>query len=143
MRITLDTNQLVKALMRPPDLATLIMAWQSNRFRVVASQDLIDEYERVIAYPTVSALILPELLRAFRTHLVNVIEVIPMPVIAPVCRDPDDDKVIATAIYGRVAYLVSEDEDVRTPTVQELLKQYGISVVSTQQLIEILDVNSL
>ena len=62
-----------------------------------------------------------------------------MPAIAPVCRDPDDDKVIATAIYGRVAYLVSEDEDVQTPTVRALLHQYGISVLSTQQLLNVLD----
>jgi len=128
--------------MRPPELATFMMSWQSNRFRVVASQELLDEYERVLLYPDIRPLIFAELLRAYRSHLLNLIEIIPLLVIAPVCRDPDDHKVIATAIYGRVAYLVSEDDDVQTPTVRALLQQYGIYVLSTQQLLSVLDNHS-
>lgn len=64
MRIVLDTNQLVAALVRPPELATLVMAWESARFTVVASPALLDEYQRVLAYPDVAALVAPELLRA-------------------------------------------------------------------------------
>jgi|GEM_PF-4512453 len=49
MRITLDTNQLVRALMRPPPLATFVMAWESRRFTVVGSSQLLDEYLAVLA----------------------------------------------------------------------------------------------
>lgn len=139
IRITLDTNQLVRALMRPPELATFMMSWQSNRFRVVASHELLAEYERVLVYPDIRPLIFAELLRAYRSHLINLIEIVSLPMIAPVCRDPDDDKVVATAIYGRVAFLVSEDDDVKTPPVKRLLQQYGIQVISTEQLLAIVD----
>ncbi len=44
MRIVLDTNQLVQALMRPANLATFIMAWQSKRFTIIAAPELLDEY---------------------------------------------------------------------------------------------------
>lgn len=64
MRIVIDTNQLVAALVRPPELATLLMAWESARFTVVASPAMIDEYLRVLAYPDVAKLIYPELLRS-------------------------------------------------------------------------------
>jgi hypothetical protein len=74
MRIALDTNQLVRALMRPPELATFVMAWEARRFIVVGSRPLLDEYERVLAHPDVSGLIYPELLRAFRSHLIHDIE---------------------------------------------------------------------
>jgi hypothetical protein len=37
MRITLDTNQLVRALMRPPELATFVMAWEARRFNILHS----------------------------------------------------------------------------------------------------------
>lgn len=40
MRITLDTNQFLRALMRPPELATFVMAWQARRFTVVCSNSL-------------------------------------------------------------------------------------------------------
>lgn len=57
MRIVLDTNQLVAALMRPPELATFMMAWESARFTVVASPAMIDEYLHVLAYPEIASLI--------------------------------------------------------------------------------------
>ena len=50
MRVVLDTNQLVAALLRPPELATFVMAWESARFTVVVSPELIDEYLHVPAY---------------------------------------------------------------------------------------------
>lgn len=41
LRIVLDTNQLVKALMRPPELATFIMACEAKRFTVLCSHELL------------------------------------------------------------------------------------------------------
>jgi len=136
MRITLDTNQLVRALMRPPELATFVMAWESRRFSIICSLALLEEYDRVLAYPEVAHLIFPELLRTFRSHLIYDIEIIdPIPIIR-ICRDPDDDKVIATAIAGKVDYLVTEDNDLLTPEVAELLRSAGIATISADALIK-------
>lgn len=142
LRITLDTNQLVRALMRPPRLATFVMAWEASRFSVICSPELLDEYERVLSHPDIAALIYPELLRAFRSHLVHDLELIALPEIPRICRDPDDDKVIATAIFGRADYLVSADNDLRTPSVLKVLGSAGISVVTMNELIEVLDQRS-
>lgn len=139
MRIVLDTNQLVKALMRPPQLATLIMAWEANRFSVICSSDLLFEYEQVLAYPDIARLIYPELLRAFSSHLKYDLEIVDLPEIAPICRDPDDDKVIATAVYGMVDYLVTEDEDLYAPEVTKVLREAGITLISMTELIKVLD----
>ena len=76
MRITLDTNQLVKALIRPPQLATFIMAWESRRFSVICSPALLHEYELVLAYSDIAQLIYPELLRAFHSHLRHDLELV-------------------------------------------------------------------
>ena len=137
MRIMLDTNQLVRALMRPPQLATFVMAWEARRFVVVCSQLLLDEYERVLAYPDVAHLIFPELLRAFRSHLVHDIEQVDVPEVMPICRDPDDDKVIATAIFGMVDYLVTADNDLRTPAIVETLRKADIAVVSLDEFVRL------
>jgi len=139
MRITLDTNQLVRALVRPPELATFVMAWEARRFSVVCSPSLLEEYERVLAYPDIANLIYPELLRTFRSHLIHDIEVVEAPEVLQICRDPDDDKVIATALYGVVDYLVTEDEDLRETAVVRALNDAGVTIVSMGDLIKLLD----
>ena len=139
MRIVLDTNQLVAALMRPPELATLLMAWESARFTVVASQDILDEYFRVFDYPDVSPLIYPELKRTLYGHLLNDIELVEPPETPPICRDPDDDKIIAAAIYGLVDYLVTIDRDLLTKDVVKLLNEMGVQVIAGDTLLQILD----
>ena len=139
MRITLDTNQLVRALARPPELATFEMAWEARRFGVVCSPSLLEEYERVLAYPDIANLIYPELLRAFRSHLIQDIEVVDAPEALQICRDPDDDKVIATALYGMVDYLVTEDDDLKEDAVVRALGDAKVTVISMSELIKLLD----
>ncbi len=139
MRIILDTNQLVKALMRPPDLATFMMAWESKRFNVVCSTELLQEYLLVLNYSGIAKLIYPELLRAFQSHLIHDFEMIDLPEIPQFCRDPDDDKVIATAIFGMVDYLLTEDKDLRTPAMINILNEAGITIATMDELIKILD----
>jgi putative PIN family toxin of toxin-antitoxin system len=136
LRIVLDTNQLVRALMRPPQLATFVMAWEAQRFVAVCSPALLEEYARVLVYPDIAKLIFPELLRAFSSHLIHDLEIIEPAVIQPICRDPDDDKVIATALDGNVDYLVTADGDLRTPEIIHLLQQAGITIISIDELIQ-------
>ncbi|NJS40658.1 MAG: putative toxin-antitoxin system toxin component, PIN family, partial [Rhodobacteraceae bacterium] len=52
--------------------------------------------------------------RAFHSHLLDDLEVVELPEIPRLCRDPDDDKVIATAIYGIADYIVTIDRDLLT-----------------------------
>ncbi|MEI2689101.1 MAG: putative toxin-antitoxin system toxin component, PIN family [Anaerolineae bacterium] len=139
MRVVLDTNQLVAALMRPPELATFIMAWESARFTVVASPAMIDEYRHVLAYPEIALLIYPELLRAFTSHLLGDIELVEPPETLRVCRDPDDDKVVAAAIYGLADYILTVDEDLMAPEVAVTLEEMGISMASGANLLQVLD----
>ncbi|MFN8558631.1 MAG: PIN domain-containing protein, partial [Dehalococcoidia bacterium] len=120
-------------------LATFVMAWESGRFQVVCSRELADEYERVLASPPIAQLIYPELLRAFRDHLTHDIEWVGLPFVPRLCRDPDDDKVIATALFGGVSYLVSADHDLHTPEIVQALRLAGIAIVTIDALIAILD----
>ncbi len=139
MRITLDTNQLVRALMRPPGLATFIMAWQAKRFTIVGSAELLEEYEAVLAYPEITELIYPELRRIFFNQLRDEIELVDLPDVPAVCRDPDDDKVIATAIIGMVDYLATGDDDLRSKRVAEILRHEGITLITIDEVLHILD----
>lgn len=139
MRVVLDTNQLVAALVRPPELATLLMAWESARFVPIASPALIDEYQHVLAYPEIANMVYPELRRAFQSHLLADIEILIPPETPRLCRDPDDDKVIAVAIYGLADYVVTVDQDIWDDKIVTYLKEWGIGVISGDQLVRLLD----
>ena len=139
MRVLLDTNQLVRALMRPPELATFIMAWEARRFEVIASAEVVDEYERVLAYPDVATLIYPGLLRAFRSHLIHELALIEVTETPRLCRDSADDKIIAAALAGEVDYLLTADEDLLDPPIVSLLRAAGIEVITIDDLICLLD----
>ena len=139
MRIVIDTNQLVAALVRPPELATFLMAWESARFTVVASPALIDEYLRVLAYPEIAPLIYSELLRAFHSHLLADIELVEPLETPRICRDPDDDKVIAAAIYGFADYILTIDKDLLTKDIKAKLQQAGVKILNSDDFIRLLD----
>ena len=139
LRIVLDTNQLVKALMRPPELATFVMAWESRRFTILCSAELLAGYRLVLNYPEIASLIYPELLRAFQSHLIHDLELIDLPQIPALCRDPEDDKVIATALYGHADFLLTEDQDLQTATLVELFKQTGLQITTIDRFITLLD----
>jgi len=139
MRIVLDTNQLVWALARPPELATFVMAWAAARFTVVCSDQLLDEYEHVLSRAYIYTLIYPESLRAFRGYLVDAMELIELRPFSAVCRDPADDKVVATAIQGQADYLLTADEDIMVHDVRQVLQQAGIRVATIDEFIAQLD----
>jgi putative PIN family toxin of toxin-antitoxin system len=138
MRITLDTNQLIRALMRPPQLATFIMVWETKRFTVVCSPPLLHEYQLVLNYSEIAELIYSELRRIFFARLLPDLEMIDLPEIPQVCRDPEDDKVIATAVYGAVDHLVTADKDIRAEPVATLLRNEGIVLSTIDEIIAIL-----
>lgn len=93
----------------------------------------------VLNYPEIASRIYPELLRAFQSHLLNDLDMIDLPQIPQLCRDPNDDKVIATAIYGRANFLLTENQDLQTDTLIELFQKIGVEVVTMNGLIKMLD----
>ncbi len=109
MRIVVDTNVIASALFfggKPYQLLHYIMEGQVN---VVASKEIVDEYEEIILrlkqkYPALNTKIpLQELLSRF--------EIIRVSSIIHISRDPDDDKFISCAVDGKCLYIVSGDND--------------------------------
>ena len=72
---------------------------------------------------------------AFQRNLHDQVRLVdPAPLPSPVCHDPDDDRVLATAISGRAELVVTGDQDLL------VLQQYeGVRVVSPRQFLEWLD----
>ena len=57
-----------------------------------------------------------------------------------VCRDPDDDLLLETAILGAASHVVSRDEDVvRDPNVIEFLRPFNIAIATVGRFLAVLD----
>ena len=109
VKVILDTNVLVSALLfggKPGELVTL---WQSSAIRPLASKEIMDEYLRVLTYPKfklteedVNFLLYNEILPHF-----EIIDVQPGPRI--IKKDPEDDKFIRCAVAGKAKQIISGD----------------------------------
>ena len=125
IRVVLDTNTLVSALLFSGTASPLVPLWQSRRITVLVSRKILEEYLRVLAYPKfrlsdreIRALIEEEVLPFVETIRVR-------RRLAVVQRDPEDDKFLECAVAGRARYLVTGDRDLR-----ELDPFQGITILT-------------
>ena len=109
-----DTNVLVSYLLthRPP-IATLIDRHLAREdFALVTAPELLEELDRVLRYPKLQRYYADEERTRFVALLMALGQVVELPESIPrICRDPDDDRVIACAVVGEADVIVSGDRD--------------------------------
>ena len=128
MRAVIDTNVLVSALLWNGPPHALMANVREGLLEIAISPVLLAELSTVSGRSKFNAI----LVRAESTHeqilteirqLAEVIEPPPLP--QPVCRDPDDDAVLALAIAAQVDWIISGDDDLLS------LRSYaGIAIIS-------------
>ena len=135
MRVILDTNVLVAALMvsdGPPH--HLYEAFLNDRFTLITSDTQIEELSRVTRYPAMRSRIhsaqAGRLLNAVRS-LSLLLERLPR---ARVSRDPHDDYLLAMAKAGDADYLVTGDK----AGVLALRKHGKTEIVTARKMVTIL-----
>lgn len=112
MRVILDTNMLLGALISPhgpPD--TIYRAWRAARFELVTSAVQLDELRRVSRYPKLKT-ILPA--HRISTMVNNMQRAIVLETLPPLpdgieASDPNDEFLLAMALAGEADYLVTGD----------------------------------
>lgn len=56
-----------------------------------------------------------------------------------VCRDPEDNSVIETAIKGHAAYIITRDDDIKfDKNVEAFLSQNSITPISTARFLKVI-----
>lgn len=111
MRAVLDPNIFIAALLsRSGAPAQIVSRWLAGEFELVASETLLAELERALAYPKLRSRVSAEEARAFVALLRQGARLAP-DTPEPVSRstDPDDDYLLALAEVER-AVLVSGDQ---------------------------------
>jgi putative PIN family toxin of toxin-antitoxin system len=135
IRVVIDTVGFVRAMMGPTSAWGELVFRRSHQFETVLSNQMLIEIERVLLYPkVVRKLKSPS--AASRSALdaaitgATIAEVTNVPAI---CRDPGDDIVLATALAGEAAFILSEDND-----LLDMIEYQGMQIVNGMQLLEIL-----
>ena len=114
IRAVLDTNLLISYLLthRPP-IATLIdHHLVRDDIVLVTAPELLAELDRVLTYPKLQRYYTDEERTRFVALVMALGEVVDLPETIPrICRDLDDDRLIACAVVGEADVIVSGDND--------------------------------
>jgi putative PIN family toxin of toxin-antitoxin system len=114
MRIVVDTNTVVSGLLWPGPPRRLIDLARARKYTPCTSVALLAELAEVIgrkkfAQRLQAAGLSPAALVQDYARLCAIVEPATLP--QPVCRDPDDDLVLATALTAQAFLIVSGDLD--------------------------------
>jgi putative PIN family toxin of toxin-antitoxin system len=133
LKVVLDTNTLVSALLFGGTASGLVPLWQSRRIQLVVSKDILEEYAYVLAYPK---------FQLEEAEVRDLLEQEVLPFAAPVrvgrhlsiCRDPDDDKFLECALTARARFLVTGDSD-----LLDLQTRSKLEIISPAELLRRLE----
>jgi putative PIN family toxin of toxin-antitoxin system len=134
IRVVLDTNVLISALLFKGELSRIVRLWQEGKIVPIISRETFDELRTVLEYPKFSltaaeikSLIEHEILPFF--EVVNVIKHVQR-----VCRDPGDDKFISCGISANAEFIVTGDKD-----LCDLKKYQFVRIIHASNFIKMFD----
>jgi putative PIN family toxin of toxin-antitoxin system len=140
--ITVDTNVWISTFLTPRGYsARLKNYWQANRFDVVISPQLLAEISEVLERPRIQAKYqyTSTEVKKYLQLIAELAETVQITASLKVCRDPDDDMLLETAVIGKATHLVSRDEDITRDTdVSQYLEKYGVKAITVQRFLETL-----
>ena len=111
MRVVLDTNILVSALLSPGQAPGLLLdAWLDNRFELLTSREQLDETARVTRYARLRARIRPSEGGRLVNLLSDLAIIVEPHVAVELSTDPFDNFLLGIALDGAADYLVTGDK---------------------------------
>ena len=138
----IDTNVWVSAFLNPEGFpARLINSGKTGSFSIVASFPLLEELREVLLRPRILQLrqTTEAEVETFITSVAAISQMVPISGELKLCRDPNDDLFLETALSGRATHIVSRDEDLtRDLEISKHLEEHGVKVVTVQNFLNLL-----
>ena len=131
MRVLLDTNVLVSAIVFGGLPRQLLDAVLQGRIVFVTGDELLDEVEDVLRDRFGFDRSAARLVRAETEVVADLVEPRDVPAVS---RDPDDDVVLATAVAGTVDAIVTGDKDLLV-----LEAHQDVPILTPRQFVDRLD----
>lgn len=132
IKAVLDTNVVISGIFWKGAPFEILAAWQQQRFLLVISPPILDEYRRVLDEMTKqrSIPVLGSILELIELHSEMVT---PVGFPKSVCSDPDDDKFLEAALAARADYVVSGDA-----ALLKIKNHQGIQIVRPRQFLALM-----
>ena len=130
MRVVLDTNVFISGIFFSGPPSQILKAWAGQKFNLVLSQQILDEYKRVSEQlsskfssvdiaPIIELIIIHGLF--IDTHAYNL----------QVCEDPDDNKFIECAVASNCEIIISGDKHL------SILSEFrGIAILNPKKFVD-------
>lgn len=138
IRVVLDTNVFVSALINPQGAPGIIVAkWLAGEFENCLTKAMLAELDRTLGYPKVRKYV--KLNESERGALLASFDILSVPVeplalIERNVRDVNDVPILAAAVTSQSQYLVTGDEDLL------VLKEHaGTLIVTPREFLQLLD----
>ena len=131
LKVILDTNVFVSALLFRGELSVLVPMWKDGAFIPIFSKETFAEFKAVLAYPKFK-LTKNEIDRIIQEEVLPYFEVVAVtqPVFG-VCKDHHDDKFLSCAVSAGAYMLVSGDR-----ALFQLKKFKSVKIVSPSAFIK-------
>ncbi len=140
LRVIIDTNIWIRILLRGKVTLPVLEAFNRNKFQLIMSQSLLDEFHQVWNRPRLRKYIDLNQGIELEKQLKNRSIWIETKTIPPHCRDPKDLPVLATAIDGEANIIVSGDDDLRADEVlRRSMELYSIQLLGVNSFLEVLE----
>ena len=145
-RVLVDTNVWISAFINVAGApARVLDAFLADRFVPVVSDALLDEIREVLQRPRIRRrwqVSGDDVATALELLKDRAIQAIPTGSLH-LCRDPDDDILLETAVVGGARYFVSRDDDIkRDQELMAQLRERGIEVLSVARFLILLETRS-
>jgi uncharacterized protein len=127
-RIVIDPNWYISASISGHSRRTLRKVFTDSRFLVLLSAELLDEYDVVIARKKFRRYLSLDQVSRFRRLVLRRAELYAVVSSVTVCRDINDNYLLALAQDGRADYLISGDPDLL------VLKRFGLTKITTMRI---------
>ena len=130
MRVILDTNVFISGIFFSGPPSQILKAWANKNLKIVLSQQILDEYQRVSEelsskFQEIDILPIIELVTVdgqfIDTHGFDI----------SACKDPDDDKFLECAVAGKCKIIISGDKH-----LLKLSGYEGITVMSPRNFVD-------
>jgi putative PIN family toxin of toxin-antitoxin system len=139
MRMVLDTNVLVSALITPGGLPEqLLQYWEAGEFTLVTSEAQLDEIQRVLGYEKLARFIRADQAARLIANLRQAAIVATKLPSVSASADASDNLIIATAIAGNASHLVSGDRG----HLLSLKQVESVSIVTVREAIALIATRS-
>jgi putative PIN family toxin of toxin-antitoxin system len=142
VRVVVDTNVWISSLIASSKTAArLVDEWREGKFEIVISEQQVLELYDVFSRPKFlfKYCIYRQEIEDLVSSIATRAQRITIKGSTKLCRDPDDDIIIETAMRGKAKYLVTGDKDIKDDKeVLSYLSQRGVTVVSISKFLDLM-----